>query len=243
MGFDVIAGVVAVVAGAVASVVGFGIGSLLTPTFGLQVQLKLAVAAVSIPHFIGTSVRFWRFRRHVDRRVLWSFGIMSAAGGLIGALLHNFATSPALTAVFAGLLVFAGRGGPDRLGSPGPAARKNCLDCRGLIGRVWRPGGKPGRIRSAAMLGIDVPRDAFVATATAIALLVDIARVPVYIIAQGKQIAGLWPLVAVAIVGVVIGTLLGERFLHRIPEAIFRRVVSVVILALGLYEFYVFAKG
>ncbi|HJZ58437.1 MAG TPA: TSUP family transporter, partial [Gemmataceae bacterium] len=73
--------VVGFVAGAIASVSGFGIGSLLTPVLAVQVGTKLAVAAVSIPHMAATALRFWLMRKHVDRRLLWSFGLMSAAGG------------------------------------------------------------------------------------------------------------------------------------------------------------------
>jgi hypothetical protein len=42
--------------------------------------------------------------------------------------------------------------------------------------------GNQGSIRTAALLGLDVRRDAFVATATAIALAVDAVRMPVYIV-------------------------------------------------------------
>ena len=62
----------------IASVAGFGIGSLLTPLFGTRVGVKLAVALVSIPHFAATVLRAWRLRRHIDRRVLVQFGIASA---------------------------------------------------------------------------------------------------------------------------------------------------------------------
>src|SRR5687767_5567532 len=103
--------VVAIVAGAVASVVGFGIGSLLTPLLALQIDLKVAVAVVSIPHLAGTAVRFWMLRGHVDRRVLGSFGVMSATGGLAGALLGTFLNSPVLTAILGLLLIFAGASG------------------------------------------------------------------------------------------------------------------------------------
>src|SRR5262245_24163632 len=72
-------------AGAIASVAGFGIGSILTPLFSWQSGTKFAVAAVSIPHLAGTAVRFWLLRGHIDRRVLLSFGLASAAGGLLGA--------------------------------------------------------------------------------------------------------------------------------------------------------------
>src|SRR5438105_2510982 len=92
--FDGLVVGVGMVAGAIASVAGFGIGSLLTPFFALQVDTKLAVAAVSIPHFVATAYRFWLMRAHLDRRVMVSFGTASALGGLAGALLNHVANSP-----------------------------------------------------------------------------------------------------------------------------------------------------
>lgn len=47
-------------------------------------------------------------RRHVDRQVLVRFGILSAAGGLLGAWLQRFVHSSLLTGLFGGLLVLAG---------------------------------------------------------------------------------------------------------------------------------------
>jgi hypothetical protein len=46
-------------------------------------------------------------RKDVDKRVLIDFGILSA-GGLAGALQNSIASNPALTLVFAALLMFAG---------------------------------------------------------------------------------------------------------------------------------------
>src|SRR5687767_2506191 len=100
--------VVATIAGAIASVAGFGVGSLLTPLIGLWVDIKVAVAVVSIPHLIGTALRYWMLHKHVDWRVVWSFGLTSALGGLFGAFLGTFMASPILTAVLGMLLVFAG---------------------------------------------------------------------------------------------------------------------------------------
>src|SRR5665213_3415064 len=98
--FQILLGAVAIAAGAIASMVGFGIGSLLTPMLAVRVGTQLAVAAISIPHVFATALRFWRLRADVDRRVLISFGVMSAAGGLAGALLHSFANNHALSVVF-----------------------------------------------------------------------------------------------------------------------------------------------
>jgi uncharacterized membrane protein YfcA len=98
--------------------------------------------------------------------------------------------------------------------------------------------GNQGGIRSAAMLGFDVPRHAFVATATAVGVIVDAARVPVYLATQGQEIAGLWPFLLAATAGAVVGTLAGERLLRRIPEPVYRRLVAGLVLALGLFMLF-----
>jgi uncharacterized membrane protein YfcA len=227
----------AVVAGAIASVAGFGIGSILTPLLGWQAGTKAAVALVSLPHVAGTAVRFWRLRAHTDRRVLLSFGLASAAGGLLGALLHVYIKSPALAVVLGVLLVFAGTmeltGLGQRLRLQGPWAWLAGATSGGFGGLVGNQGG----IRSAALLGFDLPRERFVATATAIALVVDAVRVPVYFAAQWEALAAAWPVIALAAAGVVVGTLVGERQLRRIPERAFRRIVGGLILALGVLMF------
>jgi uncharacterized membrane protein YfcA len=234
-GFLALVAGVAVLAGAIASVSGFGIGSLLTPLLAVRVGTKLAVAAVSVPHLAATALRLWIMRKHVDRRLLWSFGVMSAVGGLAGALLHAYAESPALTLVFGGLLIFTGvmglSGLSDRLRFRGWVAWVGGA-ISGMLGGLV---GNQGGIRSAAMLGFDVPRHAFVATATAVGVIVDGARMPVYLATQGRDIDSLWPVLVTATVGTVLGTVVGERVLRRIPEPLYRRLVAALVLALGVY--------
>ncbi|MBX9724426.1 MAG: TSUP family transporter, partial [Candidatus Obscuribacterales bacterium] len=104
----VIVFLVALFAGGVASISGFGIGSLLTPLLALRLDLQLAVAAVSIPHVLGTAARFALIHKNLRKDIFISFGIWSAIGGLSGALIHNLAKNPTLITVFAGLLIFAG---------------------------------------------------------------------------------------------------------------------------------------
>jgi uncharacterized membrane protein YfcA len=226
---------VAFVAGAIASVSGFGIGSLLTPVLAVRVGTKLAVAAVSIPHFAATVLRFGLMRQHVDRRLLLSFGLMSAAGGLAGALLHSYAESPALTIVFGVLLIFTGLMGltglSNRLRFHGWVA----WVAGGVSGALGGLVGNQGGIRSAAMLGFNVPRDAFVATATAVGVIVDVARMPVYLVVEGKAIAEQWPFLLTATIGTIVGTLVGARVLRRLPEMLYRRLVAALVLALGIF--------
>jgi uncharacterized membrane protein YfcA len=151
--------VVAAIAGAIASVAGFGVGSLLTPLVGLQVDIKVAVAVVSIPHLIGTALRYWMLHKHVDWRVLWSFGLTSAAGGLVGAYLGTFLASPLLSGVLGVHLVFAGA-----MGVTGYASKMHFSGCMawvaGAVSSVFGGlVGNQGGIRSAALMGFDIRKE------------------------------------------------------------------------------------
>ena len=232
--FHAVVFVAGVVAAAIAAVAGFGIGSLLTPVFAVRLGTRLAVAAVAIPHFAGTLQRFFVLRHHVDRRVLLGFGAASAVGGLTGALLHARVPNRPLTLVFGALLVLAAlselTGWMQRVRwGRGAAWVAGALS--GLLGGLV---GNQGGIRSASMLGFEVPKESFVATATAVGVIVDIARLPVYLATDGQALLRYWPLILAATAGAVIGTPLGIRVLARVPERVFRRIVSVLLLVLGV---------
>jgi uncharacterized protein len=200
----------------------------------LQVDTRLAVAAVSIPHLIGTSLRFALMHGGVDRRVLWSFGITSAAGGLAGALLYGAASSRWLTILFGLLLLFAAVSEITGL------ARR--MRFRGWV--AWVAGalsgmlgglvGNQGGIRSAALIGFDLRKELFVGTATAIALFVDGARVPIYLYTQHDEMRAHLSWIVLALAGVIAGTIIGSRTLGRIPDVWFRRVLALTLAILGI---------
>jgi uncharacterized membrane protein YfcA len=225
--------VAALIAGGVASVAGFGIGSLLTPLLITQMPAQIAVAAIAIPHVVGTAARFWLLRGEIDRPLLVRFGLTSAAGGLIGALLQSRTSSADLTVLFGALLLFVAAseltGLSTRMQLRGAAAWiAGALS--GLLGGLV---GNQGGIRTAAMLGVDVPRQAFVGTATAVALIVDAVRLPVYIATSGDELLAIWPTIVMASVAVVCGTIFGYRILIGVPEEKFRPTVAVLLAILG----------
>jgi uncharacterized membrane protein YfcA len=235
VGFEIVVAAAAVLAGTVASVAGFGIGSLLTPLLALHADAKLAVAAVSIPHVVGTAVRFWLLRGHVDRRIFLWFGLTSAIGGLTGALLHAYASSRALAVVFGCLLLFVGVSELTGLMRRVRLGRRAAWVAGALSGIFGGLVGNQGGIRSASLLAFDSDPRTFVATATAVGLVVDGARMPVYLATEWDGLQGLLPLIAIATAGVVAGTLAGARFLRRVPEPVFRRVVALLLLSLGAW--------
>src|SRR5262249_28468083 len=90
-------------------------------------------------------------------------------------------------------------------------------------------------IRSAALLGFNIQKRALGPAAHAIAPIDDGARMPIYLAVETRGILDAWPVLAVAIAGVLLGTFWGVRVLRRIPDRIFRKLLSALILALGIY--------
>lgn len=224
----------AILAGGVAGVAGFGIGSILTPALAVSVGTQLAVTLVAVPHVAATATRLWMLRSQIDRGVLLTFGLASAAGGLLGAVGHALVTSEVLSLVLGGLLILAGLLELSGLGRRVRLEGASAIGAGVLSGMFGGLVGNQGGIRSAALLRFPLRPTALVATATATALLVDAARVPVYLLSGADELMAMWPTVMTLTVGVLVGTFIGTPVLRRIPEVWFRRSLAVLLILLGM---------
>lgn len=227
--------VLAVLSGATAAVAGFGIGSLLTPLLAANFGTATAVAAVAIPHAAATALRCWRLRANIDWSVLRSFGLLSAAGGLVGALLYTRFSNDALTLILGLLLLSTALATlvdlPSRVHAKGVVVGVLGL-LSGLFGGL---AGNQGGLRAAAMLSFSLAPVRYVATATATAMLVDLVRTPIYVWQAGSVLTTMVVPLSVATVGVLIGTVLGERLLLGISIRQFRFAISILIGLLGVW--------
>lgn len=215
-----------------------GIDSLLIPLFSIEYDFKLAVAAVALPHFTAGALRTWQLRKDIDRPLFLRFGIVCALASLAGALVQERFSSEVITYVFATLLVAAGL-----LGFTGILERKHqgkaaawlAGGASGFFGGLC---GEQGGLRAVGLLGFGLPKEAFVATGAAVGVVSDLVRIPVYAVRQWSDLPqAVWPIVG-AIAGAVIGIFIGERMLKKLPQDRFGRVVSAVILAVGVLLFF-----
>lgn len=196
-----------------------------------------AVAIVAIPHAVATGIRWLRLRTAVHRPTFQQFGIASAIGGLTGALLQSRLGSPVLTVVLASLLVVAGTSEILERRLPLPRTLVWRLLGGAASGFFGGLVGNQGGIRAAALLGFQLEPRQLVATATASALLVDAARIPIYLLSEGRAIGATVPLWIAASIGASIGTLLGVPMLSRIPPRTYHRLLGVLLVLVGLALF------
>jgi uncharacterized membrane protein YfcA len=227
--------VLGVVSGGTAAVVGFGIGSLLTPILLTRFQPHEAVAVVALPHLLATLVRFVQHRRAVDRDVFLRFGVPSALGSLAGAWLQARLESPLLLAALGALLVATGmanliRG--IRAWQPGRTLAAGLGLLSGFFGGL---AGNQGGLRAAGLAAFDLAPRAFLASSTAVALVVDLVRTPVYLVRGGGALLALLPAIGAAAAGCLIGTVLGERVLLGLAPERYRQVVGAAVAAVGTW--------
>jgi uncharacterized membrane protein YfcA len=227
-------GLISVVGGAIAAVSGFGIGSVLTPFLLFWFPTAEAVAIVAIPHAAATVMRWYRLRHDVHLPTFKQFGIASAVGGLLGAALQPVLASSVLSVVLGVLLFSAGISQLLGRPIPFPATKVWRIVGGALSGAFGGLVGNQGGLRAAALLGFDLDAKALVATATASALFVDAARVPIYVVMRRDVLASTTPYWLVGSVGVIIGTLLGVPILGRIPQPLYRKLVATLLIALAL---------
>lgn len=227
-----------ILSGATAAVVGFGIGSLMTPLLLTRYEPSLAIALVALPHLTASFVRYVRLRPDIDRSVLVRFGIPSAIGGVAGGFLSGVLRSEWLVTVLGALLVLTGianltngfwRWHPGRL-----AAGVTGL-LSGLFGGLV---GNQGGLRAAGLSAFNLQPRVHLATSTAVALLIDAGRTPFYLARSGGALLSLAGPIAVATIGCVIGTFAGERIFLRLSKETYKRVIGSAVLLLGVWLLY-----
>ena len=165
---------------------GFGVGSVLTPTFALFYDVKTAVFLVSIVHVANNLLKYGLFVKHIDRTIVMRFGFISITGALVGSFLQgSFQASWVRLALALFLIVSGASEFYPRNSSVRILQKYDFVGgfFSGLMGGLI---GNQGAIRSAYLLNYRLPKETFIATATSIAILIDLTRIPVYIYQQAE---------------------------------------------------------
>ncbi len=135
------------------------------------------------------------------------FAVESPAGGLTAALAHGWLSMGSLARVFGALLILSGLAALVGWTAHVHLSRLPALLAGGIAGLFGGLVGNQGSIRSAALLAFRLSPRAFVATATATAMIVDGARLPVYLSQSAAVFRDHALLVATMTGGVLVGTL------------------------------------
>lgn len=230
---------------------GFGLGTLLLPAFALFMPLEQAVASTAVVHLLNGLFKLALLWRHIDRRVLVRFGLPALLAALAGAWVlarlgtlptlhaytlfgHDFAITPIKLVIGLLLLAFA-------LFEIVPALADLEFDARwltlggALSGFFGGLAGMQGALRSAFLARAGLQKQAFVATGSAIAAIIDIGRITVYAGTLAAVFGTLdHRLLAAAVLAAFAGAYIGNRLLKKTTLRGLQRVVAASLFVFGI---------
>lgn len=230
---------------------GFGLGTLLMPVFAIFFAIEVAVASTALVHLLNGAFKLVLVGRHADLRIVLRFGLPAILAALAGARLlvlladlpaiatyelaeHTFTVTSAKLGIGALMIAFAAI-------ELSPKTAKLAVSTRWLpVGGVVSGffgglSGHQGAFRSVFLVRAGLSPAAFVATGAAIALMIDVARLAMYL---PRLLELDWrahgPLIAAAVVSALAGALIGARLLEKATIRGLRIGVSVMLFVIAL---------
>lgn len=245
---------VAVLVAALTLFSGFGLGTLLMPAFALFFPVPVAVAATAVVHLANNALKVFLVGRHADRTALLRFAGPAVLAAFAGAFaLNALGGLPPVTAyslgghryqitlvkLVIGLLVLG-----FAILDLAPGLQRLTVDRKylplggALSGFFGGLSGHQGALRATFLIKAGLSKEAFIGTGVLTAVLVDLARLPVYGVgfyttafASASQLG--W-LVLGATLSAFAGSFLGARLLPKLTVRGLQIMVGLLVMAVGL---------
>jgi len=231
---------------------GFGLGTILVPVFAVYFPIEMAIALTAIVHFLNNTFKFILVGKHVQKQIVLRFGLPAIIAALAGAgLLHLLADVPSLGSYYIGsrefqispvkltiavlLILFSVIELSSKLSNI--TFDKKYLPIGGLLsGFFGGLSGNQGALRSAFLNRAGLTKEQFIASGTAIAIIIDISRLTVYsadFIKPGIIID--YSLVACASLSAFAGAIIGNKALKKITVKTLQTIVGIMLLLFALF--------
>ena len=223
-----------VVAAALTVPARFGLATMMTPVFLVWFDPHQAIAGVAIVHGAHNLIKSRMLREYIDRDALKRFGWALLIGALIGALLQSFIPSdPLLLLVGVALIVLPLLKvseswssirlpeAEDRLGGFGS----------GFLGGLT---GHQGALRAMFLKERLPDKSAYAATAAVLALVVDLTRIPIYLVNDASVLSTNTWLMVGFVLSALVGAQLGKRWLERWKSDDIQRGIVIGLVITGI---------
>ena len=245
----IVVGITAFLTAALTLFSGFGLGSLLLPAFAVFFPLPVAVAATAVVHLLNNLFKAAMLGRHAQWRVVLAFGIPGAVAAFFGAWALRGLTGHAPLATWQ-LFERECAVTPDGLAIGGlilafalfelhPTARKvgfapRWLPLGGVLsGFLGGLSGHQGALRSAFLLRLSLPKEAYIGTGVMCAVIIDLVRLTEYARGGLAPLTDAWDAVAVGTASAFVGSYLGRKLLRKVTMRAIHLLVGWLLVALG----------
>lgn len=223
-----------IVASCVGTMTGFGTSTIMVPLLLFFYPMPQTLLFVGIIHWFGNVWKLILFRKGFQWKLILSFGIPGIAATFLGASLVFSISGIILSRILGTFLVcyvmYLFLRSSFKI-KPSLFASACGGTLSGFLAGVFGIG---GAIRGLFLTAFDLPKEVYIATAGAIALIIDTTRLTTYFV-KGARLGTLllWGLL-VFIPASFLGAKISQSIVNRIPQEHFRKVVAVFLLLVGI---------
>ena len=239
----IISMVITLIAAALTVPAGFGLATMLTPVVLLWLPPHEAIAVVAIIHGAHNAWKLKVLRSSINNYAVKRYGWALILGAIIGSLLQSkIPSNPLLLVVGIALIILPLlsvtekwtklRLGEteDRIGGFGS----------GFFGGLT---GHQGALRALFLQKRLPDKMAYAATASILALVVDLTRIPIYIYFEGRGIMDEYILIIALVFASIMGVQLGKKWLLSWKESWIRTGILIAIVGSGFMYMFEASKG
>ena len=194
-----------------------------------------AVAVVAVVHGAHNAAKCWSMWNYVDLNAFRHYGVWLVIGAVLGAILQNQVPQDPLLIIIGIFLIilpilslserWSGYTIPesnDRIGGFGS----------GFLGGL---SGHQGALRAMFLTRRIPDKMAYAATASILALCVDLSRIPVYLIFRPDELLAHTQITSVLVISAIIGVRVGKIWLKSLKSSWIQNGVMIAIVASGVF--------
>lgn len=231
-------------AGFVTLVFTFGLGLILIPVFSLFLTLQQAIVFSAATFFFFNLVRILVTWKDVDYKILIKFSLIAFVGVFLGGYLLHYALAifhlktlkVAIALVLLVMVILDALKVPQKLKLP----NNYIITVGGFIsGFAGSLVGIPGPFRVATLLNLKLDYKTFVATSTAVALVIDGSRLAVYLCTFFKLRGLLDTHLMAAWVGSILAFFIFYKIVNKIKIEKLKPVILTLIVVLIIFMIFV----
>ncbi|MBO0331363.1 sulfite exporter TauE/SafE family protein [[Muricauda] lutisoli] len=225
--------ILALAAEIIGTIGGFGSSVFFVPLGNFYFDFYSVLGMTAIFHLSSNVSKIFLFKKGLDKKLLLYIGVPSVLFVIAGGFLSKIVDSGSLEIVLGIFLVFFSLLFLIKNEIVVLPNKRNSIIGGSLSGFSAGLLGTGGAIRGLTMAAFNLEKHAFIATSAFIDFMIDFSRTFVYYENGyiGKQELTYLPFLF--LIGLV-GTYLGKRILHYIPQEKFRRLSLIFILLIGL---------
>lgn len=216
-----------------ATISGFGLGTVLTPLMLFLVPYQPAIVFVALVHWFHEIVKTFLFRKHIDWSLFFLFGLSGMIGSFLGALFIGY-NADILSFLFGFFLIIyssvfllIGRWqlhiSPPKIVAGGFTTGF----CAGIFGIR-------GELSALFLASCSLPKEVYLATIASCGLLFDSTRLATYLFLPIHFDNWLWIAFFAALPAVTIGAFFGRLMVNKIPQDRFRTIIAIFLIMVGI---------